>query len=476
MSTPRRLDLSGSDLSELIGEASAYLATVLDGRADAPISDRSGAAAVLADPTVRQPPSEAGRPLAELLEVIDRASRPSFVTTSPGFLAFIAGSGLETSAIGDLIAGVLNRYTGLSAPAPGLVAMEADVLRWLGDLVGMPAGSAGVLTTGASLATLSAFIAARHTRLGEQFLDGVLYVSDETHLASARAARVAGFPAAAIRVVPTDDGLRMDVEALRAEIARDRVAGLRPWCVVGSAGTTNTGAIDPLPAIAEVATSEGLWFHVDAAYGGAFALTERGRARLMGIERADSVVLDPHKALFLPFGTGCLLVRDEAALRDAHAGGAPAYLADAAAVHDELPDFAAYTPELTREYRGLRLWLPLHLHGVAAFRGALDEKLDLAELAYTELATDPELVVHAPPALSTIAFRMAGTGPHVDAATSELMRRVNAEQRVFLSGTAFGDRAWVRICVMNHRTHEDRVREALAAIRRHAADMARAVV
>jgi aromatic-L-amino-acid decarboxylase len=448
---------------------------VLDGLADEPISDRSGAAAVLADPAVRRPPSEAGRPLADLLEVIDLARRPSFVTTSPGFLAFIAGSGLETSAIGDLIASVLNRYTGLAAPAPGLVAMEADLLRWLGDLIGMPAESAGVLTTGASLATLSALVAARHARLGEQFLDGVLYVTDQTHLAAARAARVAGLPADAIRVVSTDDRLRMDVPALRAEVERDRAAGRRPWCVVGSAGTTNTGVIDPLAALADVAAAEGLWFHVDAAYGGAFALTERGRAGLTGIERADSVVLDPHKGLFLPFGTGCLFVRDETALRAAHAGGAAAYLADAAATDDELPDFAAYTPELTREYRGLRLWLPLHLHGVAAFRAALDEKLDLAELAYAALSTNGRIVVHDRPALSTIAFRMAGVGSAADAATSELMRRVNAEQRVFLSGTAFDNRTWIRVCVMNHRTHEGRVREALAAISRHAADLAPAL-
>ena len=456
----------------MLDQVGRYLAAVVDGLADAPLSDRSGVATVLADPDVRRLPSEAGRPLADLLEVIDRASGPSFPTPSPGFLAFIVGGGLVTSAVGDLVGGVLNRYTGLAAPAPGLVAMEADVLRWLGDLVGMPAGSAGVLTTGASLATLSALVAARHDRLGEHFLDGVLYVTDQTHLACARAARVAGLPEASVRVVATDGSLRMDVPALRAEIARDRAAGRRPWCVVGSAGTTNTGVIDPLQTLADLAAAEGLWFHVDAAYGGAFALTERGRARLAGIERADSVVLDMHKGFFLPFGTGCLLVRDEPALRAAHASGAAAYLADASAPDDELPDFSAYTPELTREYRGLRLWLPLQLHGVAAFRAALDEKLDLAELAHAELSTDPRLDVHAPPTLATIAFRMSGTGGAADAATVELLRRVNAEQRVFLSGTGIAGRAWARICVLNHRTDEARVREALEAITRHAADLA----
>jgi aromatic-L-amino-acid decarboxylase len=464
-----RLDPSGAELAEILRAVSAYLESFLDGLADRPLSDRSGLEAVLADHAVRQSPPEAGRALADLLEVIERASRPGFTVPSPGYLAFIPGGGLVTSAVGDLIAGVLNRYTGLAFPAPGLVALEADVLRWLGDLVGMPPSCVGVLTTGASLATLSALVAARHDRLGEQFSDGVLYVTDQTHLACGRAARVIGLPESGIRLVGTDDHERMDVTALEAAIAEDRARGRRPWCVIGSAGTTNSGVIDPLGTLADVAAREGLWFHVDAAYGGAFALTERGRTRLAGIERADSVVLDMHKGFFLPFGTGCLLVRDETILRESHASGAAPYLASVSALGDELPDFASYTPELSREYRGLRLWLPLHLHGVGAFRSALDEKLDLAELVYAELHADPHLLVLAPPALATVAFRMAGADDATDELTTELMHRVNDEQRVFLSGTHFAGRFWARICVLNHRTHEARVREALEAISRHAA-------
>jgi aromatic-L-amino-acid decarboxylase len=256
----------------------------------------------------------------------------------------------------------------------------------------------------------------------------------------------------------------MDPDALRAAVAADRAAGRVPFCVVASAGTINTGEIDPLPEIAEVAAAEGLWLHVDGAYGGFFQLTERGRERLRGIERADSLVLDPHKGLFLPFGTGCLLVRDGAALRRAHDTGGSHYLQDIGDLG--LPNFGELSPELTRDYRGLRLWLPLHLHGVDAFRAALDEKLDLAEYAYRALAKSPHLTLLGPPRLSTVAFRVGADGGD---ATAELLRRVNAEQRVLMSSTRIGGHHVGRICVLNHRTDHGRIDEAVEAIVRHAA-------
>lgn len=255
-------------------------------------------------------------------------------------------------------------------------------------------------------------------------------------------------------------------------VTADRAAGRKPFCVVASAGTTNTGTIDPLPAIAAVATEEDLWLHVDAAYGGFFQLTARGRQRLRGIERADSLVLDPHKGLFLPFGTGCLLVRDGEQLRRAHSGETAHYLQD---IDDAgVPNFADHGPELTRDFRGLRLWLPLHLHGLGAFRAALDEKLDLAELVFDELSGERHLRVPLRPDLSTVAFRcsLPGRTPDAeDAATEELLRRVNAEQRVLLSSTRISGRYVGRIAILNHRTDGDRVCEAVTAVR-HATALA----
>jgi len=276
-----------------------------------------------------------------------------------------------------------------------------------------------------------------------------------------KAARLAGFPAAAVRVVPDDGAQRMDVAALRALVEGDRRAGKAPFCVVANAGTTNTGAIDPLGAVAELCARERLWLHVDGAYGAAFQLTARGRDRLRGIEHADSITLDPHKGLFLPFGTGCLLVRDPATLRAAHSGDDAHYLQDIDAA--DLPDFADLGPELTRPFRGLPLWLPLHLHGVAAFRAALDEKLDLAEWTYAALSAEPALHLYGAPELTTVAFRCAD-----DDATAELLRRVNAEQRVRLSSTRIDGRFVGRVTVLSHRTDRARVEEGVAAIRRHA--------
>ena len=289
-----------------------YLAEVLRDLPDAPASAFDGVDDVVADPAIRRPPPETGRPLAELLQVLDRAAGVGLNPSTPGYLAFIPGSGLVSAALAGLIGDVLNRYTGLAFPAPALVALEADLLRWLAGLFDLPATAGGLFTSGGSLATFSALVAARCDRLPEDFLRGTLYVTDQAHLSVIKAARLAGFPASAVRVVPDDGAQRMDVAALRALVERDAA---QPFCVVANAGTTNTGAIDPLDEIADVCAARRLWLHVDGAYGAAFQLTARGRDRLRGIERADSITLDPHKGFFLPFGTGCLLVRDPATLR-----------------------------------------------------------------------------------------------------------------------------------------------------------------
>ncbi len=441
-----------------------YLTTVLQDLPDAPAANFDQVDAVVADPALRRPPPEAGRPLAEVLGVLDRAASVGLNPSSPGYLAFIPGSGLVSAGLAGLIADVLNRYTGLAFPAPALVALEADVLRWLADLFDLPATGGGLFSSGGSLATFSALVAARSDRLPEDFLRGTLYVTDQVHLSVVKAARLAGFPPSAVRVVREDGAQRMDVEALRQLVERDRRDGRLPFCVIANAGTTNTGAIDPLGEIADLCAHERLWLHVDGAYGAAFQLTERGRRRLRGIERADSITLDPHKGFFLPFGTGCLLVRDTATLRAAHSGDDAHYLQDIGAA--DLPDFADYGPELTREFRGIRLWLPLHLHGVAAFRAALDEKLDLAQWVYTALADEPALHVYGVPALTTVTFRCAE-----DDTTAELLRRVNAERRVHLSSTRIDGRFVARVTILNHRTDRARVEEAVAAIRRYASDL-----
>jgi len=259
----------------------------------------------------------------------------------------------------------------------------------------------------------------------------------------------------------------MDPAAAEAMIRADRNAGLRPFLLVASAGTTDTGTVDPLPRLAELARRQGLWFHIDAAYGGFFRLTARGGRRLAGLDQADSITLDPHKTLFLPFGTGALVVRDRAALHAAHEGTG-SYLQDLDA--KRVPDAAHLGPELTHETRGLRVWLPLHLHGVDAFRDALNEKLDLAEHVHDVLAGLPGLEVPLRPDLSIVVFRVRPADPSraatelADEESRRLLERINSHRRVVLSSTVVDGRYTLRVCVTSHRTHRDRIEEALAII------------
>jgi aromatic-L-amino-acid decarboxylase len=446
---------------EAIGrDALDYVIGFLEARPTAPTVDVDAEAWALASRLIEVPPPEVGRSFPDLLATIDAGVTKAFDTTGPGYMAYIPGGGTYSAAVAELIAAATNRYVNIAEPAPALAAMEASVLRWSSRLFGLDERSAGILTSGGSMANFSAVVTARAARLGERFLDGTLYVSDHTHQSVAKAAILAGFPADAVRTVPSRPDLTMHPAALTDAVLADRRVGRRPFLVVASAGTTNTGAIDPISAIADVAADEALWLHVDAAYGGFFQLTDRGRAAFAGIERADSITLDPHKGLFLPYGVGSLLVRDGDLLRRSHQVEAH-YLQDLSA-HPEIPSFADYSPELSREFRGLRMWLPLHLHGVAAFRDALDEKLDLARLLHDGLAADERIEVPWTPALSVVAFRLRGAD---DGSQLEWLARINGSRRIFLSSTKVDGRTILRACILCHRTHRDRVEEAIEIIR-----------
>lgn len=431
-----------------------------------PAADVDGAAAAAAALTEPRMP-EAGTAYEELLALLfERAVPKSFNAAGPGYLAYIPGGGLVHAAVADLLAGAINRYTGVWAAAPALVELEANALRWLAALVGYGAGARGFFTSGGSLATFSALVAARRERLPPDFLQGTLYASDQVHHALQKAALLAGFPPESVRVLPADRRFRLDPAQLRQAIAADRARGRAPFLVVASAGTVNTGAVDDLEALADVAAAEGLWLHVDAAYGGFFLFTERGRAAMRGIARADSVTLDPHKGMFLPYGTGCLLARDGATLARAHSVRA-AYL-PAQTQGEEWWDFSLLSPELSRPYRGLGVWLPLKLLGAAPFRAALDEKLDLAAWAAQEVAQLPGVRLVAAPELSLFAFRSerAGESPAArDARNRDWLARVNARQRVHLTGTELPDGFALRLCVLSFRTHRDRVAMAVEDLR-----------
>jgi aromatic-L-amino-acid decarboxylase len=459
------LELTGEDLRRMVGEALDYIVPHIDSLPRQPAADVEGAIALAR--SLSEPMPRGGTHFKDLLELLfEKAVPKSFNTAGPGYLAYIPGGGLLHSAVADLIADSTNRFTGVFAAAPALVQLEANVVAWLAEIVGYPKAARGVLTSGGSLANFMAIFTARRERLGDAFADAILYCSDQAHHSVVRAAMLAGFPAANVRSLPADAKFRLDLEILSTQIDRDRQAGLRPFLIVANAGTTNTGAVDPLPEISTFAQREGLWLHVDAAYGGFFAMTERGRAVLRGIEQADSVVLDPHKGLFLPYGTGALLVRDGEALRRAHEVNA-AYLPPMQS-DDDLVDFCAISPELSKPFRGLRVWLPFKLLGSDAFADQLNEKLTLAHEAADQVRQMPHMEMLAEPELSLFAFRVhppGRTDDDLNVLNREILARVNGRNRVHITGTVLDGRYALRICVLSFRTHADRLLEGLDDLR-----------
>jgi aromatic-L-amino-acid decarboxylase len=403
------------------------------------------------------PPSEYGRSLEAILSDVEEAGRSGVHHPSGGHLSYIPNGGLYTAALGEFLAAGLNRYTGVSGAAPGMSAIEHGMVRWVTSLFDMGESASGLLLSGGSMANFTGVVAARTARLGDNFAKGIMYVTRHTHHSVEKAARLAGFRRDQIRQIEVDANLRMSPDALRSAVVEDRRSGLDPFLVVGSAGTTDTGTVDPLETVADLATDEGLWLHVDAAYGGFFQLTERGRNVLSGINRADSIAIDPHKGLSIPFGVGALLVRDESYLIDANQGRG-AYLR-AEDNYLGIRDIAALGPELSRPFRALQVWLPLHLHGVAPFRQALEMNLDLAEYAYARLSGIDGIETPWKPDLSIVAFRFEN-----DATGQEAMETVNRDRVVHLSPTAIDNRFVLRFAILNRRTTQDHIDHAIDII------------
>ncbi len=408
---------------------------------------------------MREGPPEEGTPLEELLKPLFEEWIPrSYTTAGPGYLAYIPGGGLYPAALADLISDTTNRYTGLWAPSPALVQLEGNVLEWFREWMGFPPEARGLLTTGGSMAGFNAILAARERHLGSDVRPGTMYVSNQVHHSLGKAARMAGIFPDRVRSVPVDADYRMRVDALEDAIRRDRASGLQPFFVVSTAGTTNTGAVDPIDAVADLCAREGVWHHVDGAYGAFFHLVPELRPLLAGLPRGDSLTLDPHKGLFLPYGTGALLVRDGAALRAVH-GMSAGYLPHAADAN-EFYDPGQHGPELSRGFPGLRLWLCLKVYGVARFRAALAEKRALAVDAAARIAALPGIAMVAPPQLSLFAFHLAWPGATLAAeneATSALLERVTRRGRVMITGCTVDGRLLARVCVLSFRTRQDRI-------------------
>ncbi|MGH8495867.1 MAG: pyridoxal phosphate-dependent decarboxylase family protein [Gammaproteobacteria bacterium] len=417
-----------------------------------------------------QPFAEEPADIGQLLAILNNeVDAPGINPASPGAFGYIPGGGLYPAALGDFLADVSNRYSGVFFAAPGAVRMEMQLVGWLAGLIGYPAEtSGGDLTSGGSIANLSGIVAARnaHDVKAADLPRRVVYLSEQSHHSVAKALRIAGLGECVRRLIEVDERWRMDADTLATQVDADRRDGLLPWLVVATAGSTDVGAVDPLGAIAEIAAAHGIWLHVDAAYGGAFLLCEPGRQILAGIERSDSAVLDPHKGLFLPYGSGALLVRDRERLAAANRYHAN-YMQDAFRPDVELSP-ADLSPELTRPFRGLRLWLPLKLFGLAPFRAAIEEKLLLARHFHARLSELANWEVGPEPDLSVVTYRYVPERGNVDDFNRRLIAAVQNDGRVFISSTQLDGRFTLRLAVLNFRSHLAQVELALELLQHHA--------
>ena len=455
----RPLEPDSAERQILGGQALNHALAYLDSVPDAPANNRwSDVFAKLLDPEF----SDGGRDASEVFDYLAQCvDRPGFTTTSPRFMAYIPGGALFHSAIGDFLAAVSNKYSGFASASPGAVRLENACTAWLAEVVGFPADSAGTLTSGGSIANLTAIVAARDAR--DEAGGGAIYRTRFAHYCVDKALHIAGRGGAPRRIVATDELHRMSPQALDEAMTRDAAEGTRPWLVVASAGTVDTGAIDPLAEIADVCARHGAWFHVDGAYGGLFSLCDEGKARLSGIERADSVALDPHKTLFLPYGTGAVLVRDRQHLLASFSASAD-YIRPLG--ESEVgPSPSDLSPELTRHFRALRLWLPLQLAGINAFRAAQTEKLKLARYFHARLSDIDGWDPGPEPQLSVVAFHyIPKDGSDPNAFNEQLLRDLLEEGRIMFSGTRIDGTYFIRCAILSFRTHVEHVDEAIDAL------------
>jgi glutamate/tyrosine decarboxylase-like PLP-dependent enzyme len=420
--------------------------------------DASGAGEIREWPIGDEPSS-----LDDLLGLFGRAVDTGGINpASGGHLGYIPGGGVYAASLGDYLAAVTNRYVGVRYASPGAVELEESALSWMADLVGLPDGWGGVLTSGGSVANLVGVVTARdaHGLRARDYERAVVYTTDQVHHCVDKALRIAGLGDCVRRTVPMDERFRMRPSALAARVDADRADGLTPWLVVASAGTTDVGAIDPLEEVGRIARERGLWYHVDAAYGGFFALCDDVAPKLRGMSMADSVVLDPHKGLFLPFGSGAILVRDKEALYRAHSYHAH-YMQDTLSEQTvELASPGDLSPEFSKHFRGPRLWLPLQLHGVDAFRACLQEKLLLTRYFHEEVEK-LGFEVGPEPELSIATYRWVPERGDADDFNRRLLDEILKDGRTFVSSTLLNGHFVLRAAILSFRTRLSHVERYL---------------
>lgn len=415
----------------------------------------------ISESPIREEPDSIDEIIALIHKNIDT---PGLNPASGGHLGYIPGGGIYSASLGDYVADITNRYAGVFFAGPGAVRMENMLISWMAEMVGYPQGFAGNLTSGGSVANLIAIVAARDAFdiKGCDVDKAVIYATDHSHHCIDKAIRISGLKEAVRRNIPMDESFRMNEEMLESQIISDIKAGLKPFLIIASAGTTDVGAIDPLKEIGIIADKFNLWYHIDGAYGAFFALTEEGKQKLQGMELSDSIVMDPHKGLFLPYGSGAVIIKEKHKLYNSQYYVAN-YMQDAQKEPEELSP-AELSPELTKHFRGLRLWLPLKLHGVKPFRACLEEKLLLSKYFYSEVQK-LGFEVGPEPELSVVTFRYVPEKGDADKFNEMLVNEIHKDGRVFITSSKLNGKFILHLDVLSFRTHLSTIDLALEILK-----------
>ncbi|GIV05682.1 MAG: L-2,4-diaminobutyrate decarboxylase [Fimbriimonadales bacterium] len=425
--------------------------------------DRTTLEDLLDEPTPQQP-----QPFETVLDAFLQKVLPNIVKVDhPRYFAFVPAPNDYVGVLGDFLTAGMNVFVGTWMVGAGATQVERVVIRWLCDWLGFPDSAGGLFVSGGSVANLVCLAAARQ-RYPDALTRGRVYYSDQTHSCVARAWRILGLREEQLCVLPADEQFQIPLSTLAEQLQRDRAAGWRPFCVVANAGTTNTGAVDPLDALADLCESEGLWLHADGAYGAAAILTQEGKQRLRGIERLHSLAIDPHKWLYQPMMAGCALVREFEHLRAAFRI-LPPYLQDKE--RGRGIDLCDYGVELSRNFRALKLWMSLKTHGVEAFRQAMEWNLHLARVAEEAIRRLPDWVIVSPATMGIVAFRYAP--PHLDSEQADALNRALVEAMLqdgfaLVSSTVLHGRVALRMCTLNPRATEADVLETVRRLHQFA--------
>ncbi|NOZ36071.1 MAG: aminotransferase class V-fold PLP-dependent enzyme [Chlorobi bacterium] len=400
--------------------------------------------------TVPDAPADIKKALSQLKTDIDL---PGLNPASGGHLGYIPGGGVFATSLGDYLAAVFNKYAGIYYAGPGVVKLENFLIRWMCNIIGFPKTALGNLTSGGSIANLIAVATARDAKniTSKNVTKSVIYVTEQIHHSADKAIRIAGLGETIVRHIAMDKLFRMDYLNLKSAVENDKHSGLNPFLVIASAGTTDTGAIDPLDKIVDIAKENNMWMHTDAAYGGFFILVDSEKEKFKGIEKSDSVTIDPHKGLFLSYGIGAVLIKDVNALNQTHKYQAN-YMQDKTETQNE-PSPADLSPELTKHFRGLRMWLPLQLYGLNPFKAALEEKILLTRYFYEEIQKIG-FEVGPFPDLSVMIYRFIPKNKDVNQFNLQIIEDVKKDGKVFLSSTRINKNVWLRLALLSFRTHK----------------------